>query len=168
MPEGYEGIASDGGADQDTARRRRGGASLEGLGASRESSRGRGGDREGLGPVRRRRPGGGAGGRGPGGRGPGGQRGRAGARPGAGDRARGQDNVERPRTDEQARSAEGREQPVIEPQVEVTPQEVAQAPDTTTPVTAHDDPTKLDQSGDPSAEKTSGEGGGGRGKKGRS
>src|SRR6266540_3312057 len=41
MPEGYEGMAAgDGRADQDTARRRRGGASLEGLGASRESGRG--------------------------------------------------------------------------------------------------------------------------------
>src|ERR671932_913388 len=95
MPEGYEGAASgDGRADQDTARRRRGGASLEGLGASRESGRSRGGDREGLGPVRRRRPGGGGGGqpggggggRGPGGRGAGGPRG--GARPGQRDRAR--------------------------------------------------------------------------------
>jgi small subunit ribosomal protein S3 len=41
--------------DQDTARRR-GGVS-EGLGASREAGRGRGQDREGLGPVRRGRPG---------------------------------------------------------------------------------------------------------------
>ena len=64
MPEGY-GIA--GGketrlGDQDTARRR-GGAS-EGLGASREAGRNRQADREGLGPVRRGRPGqrGGAGG----------------------------------------------------------------------------------------------------------
>ncbi|MBV8562990.1 MAG: hypothetical protein JOZ56_07860, partial [Actinobacteria bacterium] len=53
----------------------------------------------------------------------------ASARPGGRDRARGQDNVEQPRTDENAVSAEGREQPVIEPQVEVTPQEVAQAPE---------------------------------------
>jgi small subunit ribosomal protein S3 len=167
MPEGYEGVAAgDGRADQDTARRRRGGASLEGLGASRESGRSRGGDREGLGPVRRRRPGGG---------GPGGQRGRGGAggsrpagtnRPGARDRARGQDNVERPRTDEQARSAEGREQPVVEPETTATPQPIADAPDTTTPKTMHDEPQKLDQSGDPSAEKTGGEGSGGRGSKG--
>jgi hypothetical protein len=173
MPEGYEGVASgDGRADQDTARRRRGGASLEGLGASRESGRSRGGDREGLGPVRRRRPGGGPGGqRGRGGGGGGG--GRGGARPGGGggrpspaDRTRGQDNVERPRTDEQARSAEGREQPTIEPQVEVTPQEVAEAPDTTTPKTAHEEPQKLDDSGDPSRERKRGEGSGGRGSKG--
>jgi small subunit ribosomal protein S3 len=156
MPEGYEGVASgDGRADQDTARRRRGGASLEGLGASRESGRrGGSGDREGLGPVRKRRPGqgGGAGGA-RGGRGGGAARGRGGARPAPADRTRGQDNVERPRTDESARSAEGREQPVIEPQVEVTPEPVADAPDTTTPKTQTEDPTKLDQSGDPSQEK---------------
>src|SRR6266513_959652 len=83
MPEGFESAAaSEGRNDQDTARRRRGGAT-EGLGASRESGRGRGPDREGLGPVKRRRgPGGGGGGRGPGaggaggGRGPGGSGGR--------------------------------------------------------------------------------------------
>jgi small subunit ribosomal protein S3 len=160
MPKGYEGM--QGGreqrlGEQDTARRR--GGVTEGLGASRESGR-RGGekDREGLGPVRRRRPGGGPGG--PGGRGPGGPggrgaggRGRGGARPGADDRARGQDNVEKPRTDEAARSAEGREQPVIEPEVTTTPAPVADAPDTTTPKTMHQEPQKLDQSGDPSAEK---------------
>jgi hypothetical protein len=64
-----------------------------------------------------------------------------------GDRARGQDNVERPRTDQSARSAEGREQPPIEPQVEETPKPVADAPDTTTQKTMHDDPTTLDKSG---------------------
>jgi hypothetical protein len=51
-------------------------------------------------------------------------------------------------------SAEGREQPVIEPQVEETPKPVADAPDTTTPKQQVEDPTKLDQSGDPSQEKT--------------
>ena len=152
MPEGF-GESDTRLGDQDT-RRRRGGA-LEGLGASRESGRGRGPDREGLGPVRQRRRGqGGQGGGGTGrgrGRGPGGGGARPGsARPGARDRARGQDNVEQPRTDEQAVSAEGREQPVIEPQVEVTPQEVAEAPDTTTPTQQVEDPTKLEQSGDPS------------------
>ncbi|HEY6054239.1 MAG TPA: hypothetical protein VIU86_09930, partial [Gaiellaceae bacterium] len=76
-----------------------------------------------------------------------------GPRPGQGDRARGQDNVEKPRTDEAATSAEGREQPVIEPQVEQVPEAVAEAPDTTTPKTMHEEPQKLDQSGDPSAEK---------------
>ena len=74
------------------------------------------------------------------------------------DRARGQDNVERPRTDEAAKSAEGREQPVIEPQVEETPKPVAEAPDTTTPKTAHDDPTKLDISGDESKRSRGGSG----------
>src|SRR5213592_3266737 len=98
MPEGFDSVTSGGDVrlgDQD-ARRRRGGAT-EGLGASRESGRGRAQDREGLGPVKRRRgPGGGGGrGRGPGaggaggGRGPGGSGGRgrgpaAGARPAGG------------------------------------------------------------------------------------
>jgi small subunit ribosomal protein S3 len=151
MPEGFESIT--GGeqrlGDQD-ARRRRGGAT-EGLGASRESSRGRSQDREGLGPVKRRRgpggPGGaggagrggagGAGGRGAGagagGRAPGTGRGRPpaqGARPASG-RPRAKDNVEKPKTDDNAVSAEGREQPVIEPNVETTPKPVADAPDTT-------------------------------------
>jgi small subunit ribosomal protein S3 len=155
MPEGYEGIAQKDArlGDQDQARRK--GGVTEGLGASRESGRGRGPDREGLGPVRQRRGGGGGGGRGRGG----------GRRPGSGDRARGQDNVERPRTDEAATSAEGREQPAIEPQVETTPEAVAEAPDTTTTKQQTEDPTKLDQSGDPSAEKTSGAGSGGRGRK---
>jgi hypothetical protein len=44
-------------------------------------------------------------------------------------------------------SAEGREQPAIEPAVETTPAPVADAPDTTTPKTMHEDPTKLDDSG---------------------
>jgi small subunit ribosomal protein S3 len=151
MPEGFESIT--GGeqrlGDQD-ARRRRGGAT-EGLGASRESSRGRSQDREGLGPVKRRRgpggPGGaggagrggagGAGGRGAGagagGRAPGTGRGRPpaqGSRPAPG-RPRSKDNVEKPKTDDNAVSAEGREQPVIEPNVETTPKPVADAPDTT-------------------------------------
>ena len=90
-------------------------------------------------------------------------------RPGGRDRARGQSNVERPRTDEDAVSAEGREQPTIEPQVESAPAPVVDAPDTTTPKTQTEDPTKLDQSGDPSAEKSGGEGSGSpRGKGGRS
>ena len=64
MPEGYEGVSTGDQrlGDQDQARRRRGGPQ-EGLGASRESARGRSQDREGLGPVRQRRrgPGGGGG-----------------------------------------------------------------------------------------------------------
>jgi len=59
MPAGYGGVPGGGKetrlGDQDTARRR-GGVS-EGLGASREAGRGRSQDREGLGPVRRSRPG---------------------------------------------------------------------------------------------------------------
>jgi small subunit ribosomal protein S3 len=135
MPEGYSGI-SEGDTrlgEQDQARRRRG--SAEGLGASRESGRGRSQDREGLGPVRKRRP-------------PQGGRGRGGAG-GAAGRPRGQDNVERPRTDETAVSAEGREQPPVEAQVETTPAPVAEAPDTTTPKQQTEDPTKLEASGDP-------------------
>jgi small subunit ribosomal protein S3 len=76
MPEGFDTGDTRLG-DQDT-RRRRGGA-LEGLGASRESGRRSGQDREGLGPVRQRRrgQGGGPGGQGRGrGRGPGGGAGR--------------------------------------------------------------------------------------------
>ena len=74
MPEGYGvpgGTRETRLGDQDTARRR--GGVTEGLGASRESGRGRQQDREGLGPVRRGRPGqrsgGGGGGGGGGGRG---------------------------------------------------------------------------------------------------
>ena len=67
MPEGFGETDTARLGDQDT-RRRRGGA-LEGLGASRESGRGRSQDREGLGPVRQRK-------RGPGGGGPGGGRSR--------------------------------------------------------------------------------------------
>ena len=64
MPEGYEGTSTGKETrlgDQDQARRKRGGAA-EGLGASRESGRGRSQDREGLGLVKkgRRGPGGGA------------------------------------------------------------------------------------------------------------
>ena len=77
-----------------------------------------------------------------------------GGQPSPRDRTRGQDNVERPRTDESATSAEGREQPIVEPQVETTPAPVADAPDTTTPTTMHDEPQKLDKSGDESAEET--------------
>ena len=63
-------------------------------------------------------------------------------------------------------SGAGREQPPVEPEVEAVPREVAEAPDTTTQKQMHEDPTKLDQSGDPGREKTRGEGSGGRGSKG--
>jgi small subunit ribosomal protein S3 len=175
MPEGYETL---GGretrlGEQDQARRRRGGAS-EGLGASSRGDRGRGPDREGLGPVRRRRPERGRGG--PGGR-PGGGGGgrpprgenveRPAAEPpvrdsGPGEGARGNQEVpttvESPRTDLEGVSAGGREQPVIEPQVPETPKPVADAPDTTTGKTMHEDPTKLDQSGEPGREGSRGSG----------
>ena len=137
MPEGYEGVSQRDQrlGDQDQARRR--GGTAEGLGASREGGRGRGPDREGLGPVRQRR------------KGPGGPR-----RPGGGrGRPRGQDNVERPRTDEEATSEKGREQPQVQPEAPVVPDAVAEAPDTTTPKQQVEDPTKLEKSGEPEAEK---------------
>jgi small subunit ribosomal protein S3 len=138
MPEGYEGMTQKETrlGEQDQARRRLGAA--EGLGASRESGRGRSADREGLGPVRQRR--------------------RDGRRPGDRDRSRGQDNVERPRTDEAATSAEGREQPVIEPETETAPAPVVDAPDTTTTKKMHEEPQKLDKSGDESVEASGQEG----------
>ena len=111
MPEGFDTGDTRLG-DQDT-RRRRGGA-LEGLGASRESGRGRGPDREGLGPVRQRRRGQGGGPGGPGrgrGRGPGGGGGGGGGRP-----RRDQQAERAPRSQEQASPAE-------EPKVEPTPAE---------------------------------------------
>jgi small subunit ribosomal protein S3 len=152
MPEGFEtmgGTTRLGGEDE--ARRRRG---IEGLGVGRaETQRGRQAEREGLGPVRRREE----------------RAGRGRPRRQQAGRPAQQDNVERPRTDPSATSAEGREQPKIEPAVPTTDAPVAQAPDTTTPVTEHEQPQKLDQSGDPGREKSSGEGGGSRGgKKGRS
>jgi small subunit ribosomal protein S3 len=160
MPEGFEGLT--GGrelrlGDQDQARRR--GGTSEGLGASREGGRGRGPDREGLGPVRQRRRGQGGGPRRPGGRGgaPGGGRGRGQAQ---------QDNVERPRTDETATSAGGKEQPPVEPETQAVPEAVADAPDTTTAKQQVEEPTKAEQSGDESQDKPSGEDSGS--KKGRS
>jgi small subunit ribosomal protein S3 len=158
MPEGFAGSAQDTRAlgDQDQARRR--GGAMEGLGASRERGSGRGGDREGLGPVRRRTRGGegaGAGrgrGRGGGSRPGGAPRGRGrGQQQGEGQQAQARGEgarAERPRTDEQGRSAEGRVQPEIEPQVETTPAPVADAPDTTTPKQQTEDATKKEKSTD--------------------
>jgi small subunit ribosomal protein S3 len=121
MPEGFQTVEGKETrlGEQDQARRRRG-AAAEGLGASRESGRSRSADREGLGPVRKRRPG---------------------ARRG------GRERVESPRTDEQGVSAEGREQPIVEPEVETVPAPVADAPDTTTQKQQTEDPTKLEDSG---------------------
>jgi len=49
-------------------------------------------------------------------------------------------------------TAEGRELPEIEPETPTTPEAVAEAPESTTEKTQVEDPTKLDQSGDESAE----------------
>ncbi len=133
MPEGYEGMAQQKDTrlgDQDQARRRRGGPS-EGLGASREAGRGRA-DREDLGPVRKRRP----------------AKGRGRRRASAQETLEPSASVsESPRTTPEGVSAEGREQPAIEPEVETTPDAVADAPDTTTPKKQTEDPTKLEDTG---------------------
>jgi small subunit ribosomal protein S3 len=137
MPQGYSGMAEKKEVrlgDQDTARRR--GGVTEGLGASRESGRNRNQDREGLGPVRRGRPGqrgaqarpggGGAGNR------PGAPRTRGGAtqRPAGatgGGRARTQDaqtpdpNVEQPTTDQSVVETTPAPAPVVDAPVVETP-----------------------------------------------
>jgi small subunit ribosomal protein S3 len=142
MPEGYEGISHKDSrlGEQDQARRR-GGVS-EGLSASRESGRNRQADREGLGPVRRRRGGGGGPG-GPGGRGRGRGRGGGGGggAPRGGERTQSPTSTEQPRTDQTGTSAEGPEQPVIEPQVEQVDAPVAEAPETATPEAAPEEKT---------------------------
>jgi small subunit ribosomal protein S3 len=127
MPSGYESSAQQGDTrlgEQDQARRR--GGRTEGLGESRQGGRGRGADREGLGPVRQRRPRRGTGqGRGP-------RRPREDAPAETAETVETVETVEQPPTDGQGVSAEGREQPVTEHQVEETPAAVADAPDTTT------------------------------------
>src|SRR5919201_4076881 len=126
MPEGFDTGRDTGPSgrlgEQDQARRRSGRA-REGLGASAEGGRRRAPDREGLGPVRQGRRGGG--------------------------RRR---QAERPRTDEQGVSAEGREQPAVEPEVEKVEAPVEDAPDTTTQLQQVEDPTKLESSGDEGAD----------------
>ena len=99
MPEGYEGFSQKDSrlGDQDQARRR--GGPSEGLSASRESGRGRQADREGLGPVRRRK--------GPGGGGPGGPRGGRGRRGGGGGAPRGAAPPPTEETTTRARRATG-------------------------------------------------------------
>src|SRR5215218_5352183 len=141
MPEGFDSGLGDAGrlGDQDQARRR-GGRAGGGLGP-REGGR-RQPDREGLGPVRRRRR-----------QGQGGQ----GSERRRGSEGRGRSGqVEQPRTDEAGVSAEGREQPPVELETPTVPQEVADAPDTTTQKQMHDDPTKLEGSGDEGGEKSGG------------
>ena len=139
MPAGYEsGIdrsASGRLGEQDQARRLGSRSRDVGLG-QREGGRRGAPDREGLGPVRERRRGAGGGTR------------RKASEP------RGRTKpVESPRTDEAGASAEGRQQPAIEPEVQVVPAPVEDAPDTTTQKQMHEDPTKLEQAGQPAAEK---------------
>ena len=119
MPEGF-GDADARLGDQDT-RRRRGGA-LEGLGASRESGRGRGPDREGLGPVRQRRRGPGGGGQGR----PGQRRGSG----GGGGRPRRDARPEQPRTEQPRTEKPRTEAPKVEPTEVETPvtEQVAETP----------------------------------------
>jgi small subunit ribosomal protein S3 len=109
MPEGFETLGQREGrlGDQDQARRL--GGVTAGLSASREGGRGRGADREGLGPVRSRR--------------------RRGGPERGGGRRRGPESVEQPRTDEEGVSAEGREQPDVQPEVETAPAAVVDAPE---------------------------------------
>jgi small subunit ribosomal protein S3 len=156
MPEGFGDTDARLG-DQDT-RRRRGGA-LEGLGASRESGRRSGQDREGLGPVRQRRRGQGGGGggggqgrpgqrRGPGSGGGGGGRpsgaaGSSGARPSGGagsgrprrDRQPDQQRPEQARTEEPQVQTPQAETPVSDQVVE-TPAAATPAPEATKPAAA--------------------------------
>jgi small subunit ribosomal protein S3 len=113
MPEGF-----------DTGAERGAGGRL----GEQDQARRRGGRREGLGPVRERRAGGGRG------------------RRRGGQQAQEQP-VERPRTDEKGVSEAGREQPGVEPDVEAVDAPVADAPDSTTPKQMHEDKTKLDESG---------------------
>jgi small subunit ribosomal protein S3 len=126
MPEGFDTGDTRLG-DQDT-RRRRGGA-LEGLGASRESGRRGGPDREGLGPVRQRRRGqGGGGGQGR----PGQRRGQG----GGGGRPRRDQRAEQPRAEEPKVEKPQVDEPQVEkPKAETTPEAVVETP-TPTPTEA--------------------------------
>jgi small subunit ribosomal protein S3 len=151
MPQGYSGMAEKKETrlgDQDTARRR--GGVTEGLGASRESGRNRNQDREGLGPVRRGRPGqrGGQPQR-PGGGGPGNRAGAPRNRGGA-TRSAGGDRAQRPETtspettspettspettspETNVETPPVAQTPVTEPVVEATPAPVVDAPDAAT------------------------------------
>ncbi|TMJ94147.1 MAG: 30S ribosomal protein S3 [Actinobacteria bacterium] len=131
MPEGFDSGPAAGGSrglsDQDHARRR--GGRREALGAGREGGR-RPPEREDLGPVRR-------------------QRRRGAGRSGAGAQ------VEKPRTDEEAVSEAGREQPPVETEAEAVPAPVADAPNIPTPEQQVEEPAQVEQSGDESPEPTS-------------
>jgi small subunit ribosomal protein S3 len=122
MPEGFETLGQREGrlGDQDQARRL--GGVTAGLSASREGGRGRGADREGLGPVRTRR--------------------RRGGPERGGGRRRGPESVEQPRTDEEGVSAEGRELPDVQPEVETAPAAVVDAPEAAEEPKTADEPDK--------------------------
>jgi small subunit ribosomal protein S3 len=141
MPEGF-GDTDTRLGDQDT-RRRRGGA-LEGLGASRESGRGRGPDREGLGPVRQRRRGQG----GPGGPGRGRGRGSGAGRP------RRDRPAEQPRTDEPQVETPQAETPTPEPVETPAAEQTVEtpAPEAATPAEAKPKEEKPKRSRKPKAE----------------
>src|SRR6478752_370739 len=138
MPEGYEGTSTGKETrlgDQDQARRKRGGAA-EGLGASRESGRGRSQDREGLGLVKkgRRGPGGGApggaggGGGRPGGR-PGGGRPRPAGQGGQGGRPAGGGRTQRPPRDGEPKAPESTDTPMPDVTPEITPEATPEGTD---------------------------------------
>jgi small subunit ribosomal protein S3 len=137
MPAGFESTVDRGAAgrlgEQDQARRLGSRSRDVGLGQDKGGRRGVP-DREGLGPVRAGRRGGG------------------GRRKASEPRGRTR-SVESPRTDEGGVSAEGRSQPPIEPEVQGVPAPVEDAPDSTTQKQMHEDPTKLEQAGEPAAEK---------------
>jgi hypothetical protein len=140
MPAGYEGIIGKDTrlGEQDTARRRRG-TNADALPAGRDQRSARGGerDREGLGPLRKRRPG----------QRPGGPRTRPGSQGGPSNRPA---RSERPRTEEAAPT----EQPVTDPQVEAVVEapavevtETPTAPVETTPA------AEAPEAAEPAAEK---------------
>jgi Ribosomal protein S3, C-terminal domain len=136
MPAGFESSIDRGAAgrlgEQDQARRLGSRSRDVGLGQDKGGRRGAP-DREGLGPVRA------------------GRRGAGGRRKASEPRGRSR-SVESPRTDEGGVSAEGRAQPPIEPEVQAVPAP-EDAPDTTTQKQMQEDPTKLEQSGEPAGEK---------------
>jgi small subunit ribosomal protein S3 len=147
MPEGYETLGGRDArlGDQDQARRR-GGASA-GLSASREGGRGRGADREGLGPVRQRRRGERPGAPGRGGQRPGGGRGRP----------RAPESAEPQPTNEQVAPTDAPVEPTVEPQpatpvVDTAQVEEAPVPGPEAPGTVGEVPA-AETEADPPAEK---------------
>ena len=148
MPAGYESVTGRETrlGDQDQARRR--GASSEGLGASRESGRRRGPDREGLGPVRKRR----SGGRPPG------RWARRPRRPASGrpPRAAGQRRAPAHRRERRPLPravSSRRSRRTSRRRRHLSPTRPTRRPRSS----MHEDPSKLDQSGDPSQEQGKGE-----------